>query len=58
MYLYFKEMTTQIKALSMDFSYLLAFGLLLSIDPVFQLAKKKSCYRKGKGLGVLLKFLF
>lgn len=46
-------MAIQIKALTMDFSHLLAFGLLLNIDPMFELAN-----RKGKGLGVLLKFLF
>lgn len=39
--LLYKEMTTQIKALTTDFSHLLAFGLLLNIHPMFQLAKKK-----------------
>lgn len=41
-------MTIQINALTMDFSHLLAFGLLLNTDPMFQLAKEKNATERGR----------
>lgn len=41
-------MTIQIKALTMDFSHLLAFMLLLNTDPMFQLAKENIVTERGR----------
>lgn len=41
-------MTIQIKALTMDFSHLLAFGLLLNTDLMFQSAKESNVTERGR----------